>query len=71
VNASDHASDVIERDTCTCIYKTQDRFPAHADTIHLPGIWLQVHRLEREYYGCFCRGGSRPAQRAHDRDWRS
>jgi hypothetical protein len=70
-DASNYASDVIEctRDICDYIYQTHGRFPAHVDTIHVPGIWLQVHNVEVEYYDRFFRNGLTDAHREHDRLW--
>lgn len=69
--ASDYSSNVIEccRDICTYIYKTHGRFPAHTDAIHVPGIWLQVHNVDIEYYDRFFQNGLTDAHRAHDKNW--
>jgi len=69
--ASDYSSDVIEccRDICEYIYKTHGRFPAHTDAIHVPGIWLQVHNVDIEYYDRFFRNALTDAHRAHDANW--
>lgn len=69
--ASDYAKNVIDcaRDICTYIHATHGRFPAHVDTIFVPGIWLQVHRVEIEYYDRFFRNGLSQAHRDHDRLW--
>jgi hypothetical protein len=69
--ASDYTADVIActRDICTYIYETHGRFPAHTEAIHVPGVWLQTHHLEKEYYDRFFRGGLTNAHRAHDHDW--
>ena len=50
--ASVYSQDVIActRDVCTYIYETHGRFPAHCETIHVPGIWLQIHHVEHDYY---------------------
>jgi hypothetical protein len=71
--ASDYSSDVIEctRDICTYIYETHGRFPAHVDTIHAPGIWLQVHKLEIEYYDRYFQNALTDAHRANDENWPS
>jgi hypothetical protein len=71
-DASDYSSDVIEctRDICNYIYDTHRRFPAHVDTIYVPGIWLQVHKLEIEYYDRFFRDALTDAHRANDQNWR-
>ncbi len=70
--ASDYPDAVIDcaRDICNYIYDTHGRFPAHVDTIHVPGVWLQVHKLELEYYDRFFRDGLTDAHRDHDRNWR-
>ncbi len=69
--ASDYAADVIEctRDLCNYIYETHGRFPAHCETIHVPGIWLQVHHVEENYYDRFFKNGLTAAHRDHQRDW--
>jgi hypothetical protein len=69
--ASDYSSDVIEccRDICEYIYKTHGRFPAHTDAIHVPGIWLQVHNVDLEYYDRFFQSALTDAHRDHDRNW--
>jgi hypothetical protein len=69
--ASDYAVDVIEctRDLCNYIYETHGRFPAHCETIHVPGIWLQVHHVEENYYDRFFKNGLTAAHRDHQRDW--
>src|SRR5262249_41655436 len=57
--ASNYAADVIActRDICTYIYDTHGRFPAHCDTIHVPGVWLQTHHVEKEYYDTYFQHG--------------
>lgn len=69
--AARYGEDVIAcvRDVCTYIYETHGRFPAHCDAIHVPGIWLQVHHVETEYYDRFFRDGLTEAHRQHDETW--
>ena len=69
--AAVYNSDVIEcvRDICTYIYETHGRFPAHCDAIHVPGVWLQVHHVEIDYYERFFRNGLTDTHRNHHRDW--
>jgi hypothetical protein len=69
--ASNYSADVIActRDICTYIYETHGRFPAHCDTIHVPGVWLQVHHVENEYYEKYFRGGLTEEHQLHDRRW--
>jgi hypothetical protein len=57
--ASNYSTDVIAcaRDICTYIYETHGRFPAHCDTLHVPGVWLQAHHVEEGYYQEFFRNG--------------
>ena len=69
--ASNYAAEVIEctRDICTYIHETHGRFPAHVDTIHVPGVWLQVHKLEIEYYDRYFQNALTDAHRANDENW--
>ena len=69
--ASNYGADVIActRDICTYIYETHGRFPAHCDTIHVPGVWLQAHHVENEYYERFFRDGLTEAHELHDERW--
>jgi hypothetical protein len=69
--ASAYSQDVIEcaRDICTYIYETHGRFPAHVDAIYAPGIWLQVHHVEQDYYDAYFSNGLTQAHRDHDRLW--
>ena len=41
------------KDVCNYIYDTYGRFPAHVNSFHVPGVWLQVSHLELEYYDKF------------------
>ncbi|WP_239377444.1 hypothetical protein [Frankia sp. Cj5] len=69
--ASNYSADVIActRDICTYIYETHGRFPAHCDTIHVPGVWLQVHHVENAYYERFFRNGLTETHETHDEHW--
>jgi hypothetical protein len=69
--ASNYSTDVIActRDICTYIYETHGRFPAHCDTIHVPGVWLQAHHVEGDYYRKFFRHGLTEAHELHDKRW--
>ena len=66
-----YSDDVIGcvRDVCEYLYRTHGRFPAHCDAIYVPGIWVQVHHPDLEYYGRFFQVGVTAAQRAHDQRW--
>ena len=70
-DASVYSQDVIActRDICTYIYETHGRFPAHVDTIYAPGIWLQVHHVEQDYYDTFFQHGLTQVHRDHDHAW--
>ncbi len=63
--------DVIEcaKDICEYIYKTHRRFPAHCDAVDIPGVWLQSHSLNIEYYDQLFRDPLTEAQRNHDNWW--
>jgi len=69
--ASNYSADVIActRDICTYIYETHGRFPAHCDTIHVPGVWLQAHHVENAYYEKYFRSGLTEAHQTHDERW--
>jgi hypothetical protein len=69
--ASDYSGDVIDcvRDICSYIYDTHGRFPAHVDAIHVPGVWLQVHHADLEYYDKYFQNGLTDAHRNHDSRW--
>ncbi|MGW6022896.1 hypothetical protein [Streptomyces sp. NPDC055099] len=69
--ASEYEERVIEcaRDICTYILHTHRRFPAHTDAIHVPGIWLQAHHVENEYYDKYFTQGLTPAHRRHGDLW--
>jgi hypothetical protein len=63
--------DVINcaKDVCNYIYNTYGRFPAHVDAIWAPGVWLQAHHVDLEYYERFFRGGNTETQRRHIDYW--
>src|SRR5215472_9065979 len=69
--AAAYAPEVIEctRDICNYIFNTHGRFPAHCDAIHVPGVWLQVHHVETEYYERFFRDGLTAAHKDHLAQW--
>jgi hypothetical protein len=69
--AARYGEDVIDcaRDVCTYIHETHGRFPAHCDAIHVPGVWLQVHHPELEYYDRFFRDGLTDAHHLHAEAW--
>ena len=69
--ASEYSGDIIECvvDICKYIYETHGRFPAHVDAIYAPGVWIQVHHVETEYYDRFFQGGLTDVHRSHDAHW--
>jgi hypothetical protein len=64
---------VIEcvKDVCTYIYKTHGRFPAHVDAIYVPGVWIQVHHLDLDYYDKLFNGGYTDTHKRHQELWHS
>ncbi|MEP3890957.1 MAG: hypothetical protein ABJN69_10850 [Hellea sp.] len=42
--------EIVCKDVCNWIYDTHGRFPAHVDAMFVPGIWLQAHHLDLDYY---------------------
>ncbi|GAA3849145.1 hypothetical protein GCM10022403_096020 [Streptomyces coacervatus] len=69
--ASEYEERVIDcaRDICEYVIRTHRRFPAHTDAIHVPGIWLQTHHVEREYYERFFVNGLTETHRRHAELW--
>ncbi|MEC4017873.1 hypothetical protein [Streptomyces sp. H27-D2] len=69
--ASEYEERVIDcaRDICEYILATHGRFPAHTDAIHVPGIWLQAHHVENDYYDRFFNHGLTEAHRRHAELW--
>jgi hypothetical protein len=62
---------VIEcaKDICNYIYRTHGRFPAHVDAMYVPGVWLQAHHLDLEYYDQLYREGYTETQAHHQERW--
>ncbi|MCW7943447.1 hypothetical protein AAW14_15665 [Streptomyces hygroscopicus] len=69
--ASEYEERVIDcaRDVCEYVIATHRRFPAHTDAIHVPGVWLQAHHVEGDYYDRFFRHGLTEAHRRHSELW--
>jgi len=69
--AGEYEERVIDcaRDICEYVIRTHRRFPAHTDAIHVPGIWLQTHHVEREYYERFFVNGLTEVHRRHAELW--
>jgi hypothetical protein len=69
--AAAYTPDIIAcvKDICNYIYETHGRFPAHCDAIHVPGVWLQAHHVEVDYYERFFRDGLTSAHREHRSLW--
>jgi hypothetical protein len=57
------------RDICTYIYERHGRFPAHCDAIYVPGVWLQAHHLDLNYYDTLFNNGYTETQREHQQRW--
>ena len=66
-----YSDDVINcaKDICTYIYERHGRFPAHCDAIYAPGVWLQAHHLDLDYYDTLFNGGYTESQREHQQRW--
>jgi hypothetical protein len=62
---------VIEctKDICNYIYSTHGRFPAHVDAMYVPGVWLQAHHLDLDYYDQLYRDGYTETQAQHQERW--
>ncbi|MBA2810305.1 hypothetical protein E0500_023660 [Streptomyces sp. KM273126] len=69
--AGEYEERVIEcaRDICEYVLRTHGRFPAHTDAIHVPGVWLQAHHVETEYYERYFANGLTDAHRRHRGVW--
>lgn len=69
--AAEYGGEVVEcvRAICDYIYDTHGRFPAHCDATEAPGIWLQTHHIEEEYYDRFFKNGKTDAHAAHESRW--
>jgi len=66
-----HSPEVVEcvRDVCTYIYQTYGRFPAHVDAMYVPGVWVQAHHADVDYYESLYQQGSNHTQARHDELW--
>jgi hypothetical protein len=69
--APEYGEDVIAcvTDICQYILDTHGRFPAHVDAIYVPGVWIQVHHPDIEYYERYFQNGLTEAHRQHDGLW--
>ena len=54
---------------CNYIYDTYDRFPAHVDAMFVPGVWVQAHHVDLEYYDKLYRHGCSDTQLRHEKLW--
>lgn len=60
----------ITKDICTYIWETYDRFPAHVDAMYVPGVWVQAHHTDLNYYDqIYQPGGISETQREHQKWW--
>jgi hypothetical protein len=57
------------KDICNYVYDTYGRFPAHVNAFHTPGLWLQIHHVELEYYEKFFDPSLYSWQAEHERVW--
>lgn len=67
----DYSQQVIDCAGAVCeyIHATHGRFPAHVDAIHVPGVWLQVHHVDKHYYDTYFRNRLTPTQETHAVEW--
>ena len=59
------------KDVCNYIYDTYGRFPAHVDAMYVPGVWVQIHHLDLDYYAQLYDEDYTKVQAEHDRIWHS
>lgn len=66
-----YSADVIAcvKDICNYIWETYGRFPAHVDAMFVPGVWVQAHHLDLEYYDALYQSGYSATQAQHDHLW--
>ena len=66
-----YPDDVIAcaKDICNYIYDTYGRFPAHVDAMYVPGVWVQAHHLDLEYYDQQFSNGYSSTQANHQSLW--
>jgi hypothetical protein len=57
------------KDVCNYIFETYDRFPAHADAMFVPGVWIQAHHLDLDYYDQLYQSGYTSTQARHHDRW--
>jgi len=57
------------KDICNYIWETYGRFPAHVDAMFVPGVWVQAHHLDLEYYDTLFSKGYTETQANHQRLW--
>jgi hypothetical protein len=57
------------KDVVRYIHRTHGRFPAHVDAIYVPGIWIQAHHLDLNYYDTLFKDGYTETQARHQRLW--
>jgi hypothetical protein len=66
-----HSPEIVAcvKDICQYIHDTHGRFPAHTDAIHVPGIWLQAHHLDLDYYDKLFPGSYTEMHARHQQLW--
>jgi len=66
-----YAPEVIEitKEVCEYFHDRYGRFPMQFDAMDVPGIWLQAHHLDREYYDSLFEDAYSDVHRDHDDDW--
>ena len=59
------------KDICNYIYDTYGRFPGHVDAMYVPGVQVQAHHLDLDYYDKFYANGKgySTQQADHLKNW--
>lgn len=57
------------KDICSYIWEAYGRFPAHVDAMYVPGIWVQSHHTDLDYYDQWFQNGYSETQAQHEGHW--
>lgn len=66
-----YSEEVVEvaKAVCNYIFDTYGRFPGHVDAVYVPGVWVQAHHLDLDYYDQLYQHGYSQTQADHQRLW--
>jgi len=69
--APHYTDEVVDctKDVCNYIWRRYGRFPAHVDAIYVPGILVQAHHLDLDYYDSLYNHAYSRTQVDHDILW--